>query len=61
LAIASIEPVFLKVDRLVQTQVLGPLDIPVNPLFSKRFSTPSNCLHATVDKNVAARTSEIQQ
>ncbi len=25
---------------LVQTQALGLLDIPVNPVFSKRFSTP---------------------
>jgi hypothetical protein len=52
---------FFKVDYLVQTQMLGLQEIPIDPVLSKRFSAPSDFRRVTVDKNVAARTSEIQQ
>jgi len=39
----------------LQTQVFGLLDIPINPVFSKRFSTPSDFRGATVVDFVAAR------
>jgi len=42
---------------LVQTQVLGLQDIPINPVFSMRFSTPSNCRRATVVDSVVVRSS----
>ena len=47
----------LRVHHLVQTQVLDLLVIPVNPLFSKRFSTPSGFRLATVVDSVAFRSS----
>ena len=40
---------------LVQTQVLGLQDIPINLVFSMRFSTPSNCRRATVVDFVAVK------
>ena len=40
----------------MQTQVVGLEDIPISPVFSGRFSKPSDSRRATVDKNVAART-----
>ena len=42
---------------LVQTQVLGLQDVPINPVFSKRFSTPSDFRRATVVDSVAVRSS----
>jgi hypothetical protein len=42
---------------LVQTQVLGLQDIPINPVFSKLFSAPSGFRHATVVNYVAVRSS----
>ena len=39
-------------DYQVQNQVLGLLDIHVNPLFSKRFSTPIDLQRATVVDSV---------
>jgi hypothetical protein len=47
----------LKADHMVQTQVLGLLDFPLNPLFSKRFSTPSGLRRATVVDSVAVKSS----
>ena len=48
---------FFKVDHLVQTQVLGLQDISINPVFSKRFSMPSDFRSATVVDSVAVRSS----
>src|ERR1035441_10001036 len=45
------------VSLLVQTQVLGLRDMPVNPVFSKRFSTPSDSRRVTVVDSVAVRSS----
>jgi hypothetical protein len=42
---------------LVQTQVLGLQDISINPVFSKRFSMPSDFRSATVVDSVAVRSS----
>jgi hypothetical protein len=47
----------LQESLLVQTQVLGPQDIPVNPVFSKCFNTPSGSRCATVVDSVAVRSS----
>ena len=47
----------LKADHLVQTHALGLQDIPINPVFSKRFSPPSGFRRATVVDFVAARSS----
>jgi hypothetical protein len=49
----------LNVDHLVQTQVLSRQEIPVNSLFSKRFSTPSDFRRATVVDFVAVRSARI--
>ena len=42
---------------MVQTQVLGLREMPVNPVFSKRFSTPSDSRRVTVVDSVADRSS----
>ncbi len=42
---------------LVQTQVLGLQETPINPVFSKRFSTPSDFRRATVVDPVTVRSS----
>jgi hypothetical protein len=41
----------------VQTQVFGLRDVLISLVLSIHFSTPSDCRCATVDKNVAARSS----
>jgi hypothetical protein len=41
----------------VQTQVLGLQDIPINPIFSKRFGKPSDSRRGTVFDSVAVRSS----
>lgn len=46
---------------LVQTQVLGLQDIPINPVFSKLFSAPSGFRHATVVDYVAVRSSRFNK
>ena len=40
---------------LVQAQVLGPQDIPVSPVFSKRFDASSGVRRATVVDSVAVK------
>jgi hypothetical protein len=42
---------------LVQTQVLGPRYIPISPVLSKCFWTPSDFRRATVVDSVAVRSS----
>jgi len=49
------DPTHLSVDPLVQTQVVGLQDIPINPVFSKRFSSPSDFLRAAVVDSVVVR------
>jgi hypothetical protein len=46
---------------LVQTQVLGLQDIPINPAFSKRFSAPNGFRRATVVDSVAVRSSRFNR
>ena len=46
---------------LVQTQVLGLQDIPINLVFSMRFSTPSNCRRATVVDSLVVRSSRFNR
>jgi hypothetical protein len=58
------DPTHLSVDPLVQTQVLGRQDIPINSVFSKRFSRPSGLRLATVVDFVAiisSRFNTVQQ
>jgi hypothetical protein len=42
---------------MVQTQVLGLQDIPINLVFSKRLCTPSDLRRVTVVDSVAVRSS----
>jgi hypothetical protein len=42
---------------MVQTQVVGLQDIPINPVFSERFGTPSDFRRAIVVNFVAVRSS----
>jgi hypothetical protein len=44
------------VGHLVQTQVLGPPDYPVNPLFSKRLNSQA-IFEATVVNSVVVKSS----
>src|ERR1039458_9609811 len=46
---------------LVQAQVLGPQDIPVSPVFSKRFDASSGVRRATVVDSVAVRSSRFNR
>jgi len=46
---------------LVQTQVIGQQDIPINPVFSKRFGTPSDFRHAIVVDSVAVGSSRFNR
>ena len=43
----------------MQTQVLGLQDIPINPIFSKRFSKPSGSRSGTVVDSVAVGSSSL--
>jgi hypothetical protein len=47
----------MSLEHLVQTQVFGLLDIPLNSVFSKRLSTPIGSRCAIVVDSVAVRSS----